>query len=93
MTSDTEKGVVLAFLACSALAVVLISAFLWSIAGVEIELVIVGLRVLENRLAVFSSEDKYCIHFRFIIHMSNTQAVPATADLREREEVDENNQV
>ena len=41
----------------------------------------------------FSSEDKYCIHFRFIIHMSNTQAVPATADLREREEVDENNQV
>lgn len=54
---------------------------------------IVGLRVLVNRLAVFSSEDKYCIHFRFIIHMSNTQAVPATADLREREEVDENNQV
>ena len=54
---------------------------------------IVGLRVLENRLPLFSSEDKYCIHFHVIIHMSNTQAVPATADLREREEVDENNQV
>ena len=54
---------------------------------------IVGLRVLVNCLAVFSSEDKYSIHFRFIIHMCNTQAVPATADLREREEVDENNQV
>ena len=53
----------------------------------------VGLRVLVNRLAMFSSEDKYSIHFRFIIHMSNTQAVRATADLREREEVDENNQV
>jgi hypothetical protein len=37
MTSDTEKGVVLAFLACSALAVVLISAFLRYISGVEIE--------------------------------------------------------
>ncbi len=54
---------------------------------------IVGLHVLVNRLAVFSSEDKYYIHFRFIIHMSNTQAIPATVDLREREEADENNQV
>ena len=54
---------------------------------------VVCLCVLWYCLAVFSSEGKYCIHFRFIIHMSNTQTVPATADLREREEVDENNQI
>ena len=54
---------------------------------------VVGLCILQYYLTVFSGEDKYCIHFRFIIHMSNTQAVPATVDLREREEVDENNQV
>jgi hypothetical protein len=45
------------------------------------------------RLAVPPSEYKYYTHFRFIIHMSNTQAVRASVDLREREELDEDNQV
>ena len=41
----------------------------------------------------FSGEDKYCIHFRFIIDMSSTEAVSAIVDVPRREEVHENNQV
>jgi hypothetical protein len=55
--------------------------------------VIESLCLLQCCRTAFSSEDMYCIHFRFIIDMSNTQAVPAKADAPKREEVDEDDQV
>jgi hypothetical protein len=54
---------------------------------------VAGPCIFRYSLAVFSTEDMYSIHFRVVIHMSNTQAVRATVDLREREGLDENNQV
>ena len=83
----------LAFLAQLIHAGVLISALLWSCAVVEAEHEWLFAYAFSGIVSLCSSEDKYCNHFRFIIHMSNTQTVRATADLREREELDEDNQV
>jgi hypothetical protein len=38
-------------------------------------------------------EDKYCIHFRFVIAISSTELFPVTVDVREREELDEDSQI
>jgi len=57
------------------------------------ERVIGGLGSLQHRRNASPDADKYCIHFPFIIDISSTKAVPAAANVHEREEADEDHQI
>jgi hypothetical protein len=61
--------------------------------GVEMEHRLGAVFASADAIGLFMGEDKYCIHFLFVTDMSRAQVVPAISGVREREEVDENNQV